>query len=184
MASSNHHHHNHPHNSYPNSAASQSQTPISPPGLNGGGGGGEDGDKPRLTKEQKKTNHIQSGMFSSLFLFLSPPTFLLTGGGKTEQKRRLAIRQAYDDLCTQVPGLEGQARSEGVVLNGVVGYVRKLMLERQRMIAECEARGLEVPAGVREGLANMPVGFLDEGEGGRDGSGSVSPGKGSQGGRE
>ncbi|KAK4682097.1 Transcription factor [Podospora pseudoanserina] len=161
MASSNHHHHNHPHNSYPNSAASQSQTPISPPGLNGGGGGGEDGDKPRLTKEQKKTNHIQS-----------------------EQKRRLAIRQAYDDLCTQVPGLEGQARSEGVVLNGVVGYVRKLMLERQRMIAECEARGLEVPAGVREGLASMPVGFLDEREGGRDGSGSVSPGKGSRGGRE
>ncbi|KAK4648801.1 Transcription factor [Podospora bellae-mahoneyi] len=161
MASSNHHHHNHPHNSYPNSAASQSQTPISPSGLNGGGGGGEDGDKPRLTKEQKKTNHIQS-----------------------EQKRRLAIRQAYDDLCTQVPGLEGQARSEGVVLNGVVGYVRKLMLERQRMIAECEARGLEVPAGVREGLANMPVGFLDEGEGGRDASGSVSPGKGSQRGRE
>ncbi|KAK4178843.1 hypothetical protein QBC36DRAFT_93237 [Triangularia setosa] len=148
MASSNHH------SSY-NRSASQSQTPISP-GING-----DEGDKPRLTKEQKKSNHIQS-----------------------EQKRRHAIREAYDNLCTQVPGLEGQARSEGVVLNGIVDYVRKLMLERQKMIAECEAKGMEVPPGVREGLANMPVGFLDgpaPGEGGEDGNGeggsSVSPGR-------
>ncbi|KAK0672840.1 hypothetical protein QBC41DRAFT_6850 [Cercophora samala] len=167
MASSNHHHHqqqqHHQHPSYNSSAAaSQSQTPISPPpGLNGGV---DEGDKPRLTKEQKKTNHIQS-----------------------EQKRRHAIRQAYDDLCTQVPGLEGQARSEGVVLNGIVDYVRKLMLERQRMIEECEAKGLEVPPGLREGLANMPVGFLDGpalGEEGRDGSGSVSPARKGGDGRE
>lgn len=47
------------------------------------------------------------------------------------------------------------------------------------MIVECEIRGLEVLVGVREGLVNMLVGFLDEGEGGRDGSGSVSFGKGS-----
>ncbi|KAK4201240.1 hypothetical protein QBC40DRAFT_306048 [Triangularia verruculosa] len=150
MASSSHH------PSYPG-GASQSQTPISP-GING-----EEGEKPRLTKEQKKSNHIQSER-----------------AGK-EQKRRLAIREAYDNLCSQVPGLEGQARSEGVVLNGIVDYVRKLMLERQRMIVECEAKGLEVPPGVREGLANMPLGFLDgpapgEGREDREGS-SVSPGR-------
>ncbi|KAK0737659.1 hypothetical protein B0T21DRAFT_450761 [Apiosordaria backusii] len=143
------------HPSYP-SSASQSQTPISP-GING-----DEGDKPRLTKEQKKSNHIQS-----------------------EQKRRHAIREAYDNLCEQVPGLEGQARSEGLVLNGIVDYVRKLMLDRQRLVAECEAKGLEVPRGVREGLANLPMGFLDgptpgPGEGGEDGNregSSVSPGR-------
>ncbi|KAK8000305.1 hypothetical protein PG990_012905 [Apiospora arundinis] len=67
------------------------------PGLNGQGD-----EKPRLTEEEKKQNHIAS-----------------------EQKRRQAIRDGFDRLCELVPGLEGQGRSEGLVLKRTVEYMRE-----------------------------------------------------------
>lgn len=66
------------------------------------------------------------------------------GGGGAEQKRRQAIREGFDRLTLLVPGLEGQARSEGIVLHGTVDYIRKLMLERRAMIEALEAKGVAV----------------------------------------
>jgi len=50
-------------------------------------------DRLRLTEQEKKSNHIAS-----------------------EQKRRMAIRWGFDKLTEIVPGLEGQGRSESIVL--------------------------------------------------------------------
>jgi septum formation protein len=61
-----------------------------------------------------------------------------------EQKRRHAIREGFDRLSNLVPGLDGQARSEGVVLHGTVDYVKQLMLERRAMIQALEAKGVAV----------------------------------------
>ncbi|OAA62672.1 Helix-loop-helix DNA-binding protein [Niveomyces insectorum RCEF 264] len=81
----------------------------------------EDGaadEKPRLTEEEKKQNHIAS-----------------------EQKRRQAIREGFDRLTELVPGLAGQGRSEGLVLKRTVDFVRASMNERQRLVQKIEARG-------------------------------------------
>lgn len=77
-----------------------------------------DKDKPRLTEQEKKTNHIAS-----------------------EQKRRAAIREGFDRLTELVPGLEGQGRSESIVLNKTVEFMRLQLRERQELIAEVEGRG-------------------------------------------
>lgn len=77
-----------------------------------------DKDKPRLTEQEKKTNHIAS-----------------------EQKRRAAIREGFDRLTELVPGLEGQGRSESIVLKKTVEYMRLQLQERQDLIAEIENRG-------------------------------------------
>lgn len=50
-------------------------------------------ERPRLSEQEKKNNHIAS-----------------------EQKRRMAIREGFDRLTEIVPGLEGQGRSENIVL--------------------------------------------------------------------
>ncbi|KAM3483131.1 hypothetical protein MY8738_003446 [Beauveria namnaoensis] len=75
-------------------------------------------DKPRLTEEEKKQNHIAS-----------------------EQKRRQAIREGFDRLTELVPGLEGQGRSEGLVLKKTVDYMRQQLDERQSMIERVEQTG-------------------------------------------
>lgn len=77
-----------------------------------------DKDKPRLTEQEKKSNHIAS-----------------------EQKRRAAIREGFDRLTELVPGLEGQGRSESIVLNKTVEFMRLKLRERQELIAEVEGRG-------------------------------------------
>lgn len=77
-----------------------------------------DKDKPRLTEQEKKSNHIAS-----------------------EQKRRAAIREGFDRLTELVPGLEGQGRSESIVLNKTVEFMRLKLQERQELIAEIESRG-------------------------------------------
>lgn len=74
--------------------------------------------KPVLTEEQKKANHIQS-----------------------EQKRREKIREQYDKLAELTPGMVGQGRSEGRVLEEAVKHAEVLKEERQRLIADIEARG-------------------------------------------
>ncbi|KAI9172165.1 hypothetical protein HJFPF1_01658 [Paramyrothecium foliicola] len=78
-------------------------------------------DKPRLTEEEKKQNHIAS-----------------------EQKRRQAIREGFDRLTELVPGLEGQGRSEGLVLKRTVDYMREQLAERQAMVSRIEASGGQV----------------------------------------
>ncbi|KAL2258373.1 hypothetical protein VTK26DRAFT_8339 [Humicola hyalothermophila] len=97
-------------------------------------------DKPRLTEKEKKANHIAS-----------------------EQKRRQAIREGFDRLTELVPGLQGQARSEGIVLHGTVGYIRKLMSERRAMIEALEARGVAVEPELKISLEMLPAGWLEAG---------------------
>jgi septum formation protein len=64
----------------------------------------------------------------------------------TEQKRRQAIREGFDRLSVLVPGLEGQARSEGVVLHTTLDYLRELLQERRTLIESMEAAGVDVDA--------------------------------------
>ncbi|KAF2820418.1 hypothetical protein CC86DRAFT_120887 [Ophiobolus disseminans] len=77
-------------------------------------------DRPRLSDAQKKENHIRS-----------------------EQKRREAIREGFDRLASIVPGMEGQGRSEAVVLEATVKYLREQIVERNRIIADAQARGVD-----------------------------------------
>ncbi|KAM5371712.1 hypothetical protein ACJZ2D_007877 [Fusarium nematophilum] len=86
-----------------------------------GEGGVPNDEKPRLTEEEKKQNHIAS-----------------------EQKRRQAIREGFDRLTELVPGLEGQGRSEGLVLKRTVDYMREQLSERQTMIDRIEQAGGDV----------------------------------------
>ena len=83
-------------------------------------------EKPRLTEQEKKNNHIAS-----------------------EQKRRAAIREGFDRLTELVPGLEGQGRSESVVLKKSVDYMREVLQERRDLVKEVEARGGAVEAGLK-----------------------------------
>ncbi|PSN66891.1 hypothetical protein BS50DRAFT_377348 [Corynespora cassiicola Philippines] len=76
-------------------------------------------ERPRLTEAQKKENHIRS-----------------------EQKRREAIREGFDRLANIVPGMYGQGRSEAVVLEATIKYMRNKILERQQIIAEAQAKGI------------------------------------------
>ncbi|KAH0556104.1 hypothetical protein GP486_005957 [Trichoglossum hirsutum] len=84
------------------------------------------GERPRLTEQEKKNNHIAS-----------------------EQKRRQAIREGFDRLTELVPGLEGQGRSESVVLRKSVDFMRKEVEERRTLVARIEALGGEVPESLR-----------------------------------
>lgn len=95
---------------------------------NGTPGLGADGnqDKPRLTEQEKKNNHIAS-----------------------EQKRRAAIREGFDRLTELVPGLEGQGRSESVVLKKTVDFLRLKLQERRELIAEIERTGGHVEESYR-----------------------------------
>lgn len=80
-------------------------------------------DRPRLTEAQKKENHIRS-----------------------EQKRREAIREGFDRLASIVPGMEGQGRSEAVVLEATIKYMREKIVERQKIIADAQTRGIDTSA--------------------------------------
>lgn len=62
----------------------------------------------------------------------------------SEQKRRQAIREGFDRLTELVPGLEGQGRSEGLVLQRTVRYMREQLEERKAMIEKIEAEGGQV----------------------------------------
>ena len=66
-----------------------------------------------------------------------------------EKKRRDNIRSGFDGLAGIVPGMEGRARSEGVVLFGAIDYVRRLMLERRAMIETLEGNGVAVDADLK-----------------------------------
>ncbi|KAF3310919.1 hypothetical protein TWF173_009044 [Orbilia oligospora] len=79
-------------------------------------------ERPRLTEEEKKNNHIAS-----------------------EQKRRMAIRDGFDRLTELVPGIEGQGRSESIVLRKTVDHMRKAIEDRRNLIAKVQELGGEVP---------------------------------------
>lgn len=115
----------------PTSRRSSSQVPVNP-------AADDAPERPRLTDGEKKANHIAS-----------------------EQKRRHAIREGFDRLSNIVPGLDGQARSEGVVLHGTVDYVKQLMLERRTMIQALEAKGVAVDPEMKKALDALPPGWLD-----------------------
>jgi len=83
-------------------------------------------EKPRLSEHEKKANHIAS-----------------------EQKRRQAIREGFDRLTELVPGLEGQGRSESVVLKKTVDYMRAQLVERRRLVGQIEEAGGQVEDGMR-----------------------------------
>ncbi|KAJ6442837.1 helix-loop-helix DNA-binding domain-containing protein [Purpureocillium lavendulum] len=108
-------------------------------------------EKPRLTEEEKKQNHIASEddgdededgdevethmrarclrLFLALFFF------------SRQQKRRQAIREGFDRLTELVPGLEGQGRSEGLVLKRTVEFMRQQIEERRVMVDQIERAG-------------------------------------------
>ncbi|KAK0391954.1 hypothetical protein NLU13_1452 [Sarocladium strictum] len=96
---------------------------MSSPQNNDNGSGSPAGqeEKPRLTEEEKKQNHIAS-----------------------EQKRRQAIREGFDRLTELVPGLEGQGRSEGLVLKRTVEFMREQIAERQNLVERVEGAGGDV----------------------------------------
>ncbi|KAM0441047.1 hypothetical protein ACHAPT_000352 [Fusarium lateritium] len=96
-------------------------SPNNKSAANGEGGVPPNDEKPRLTEEEKKQNHIAS-----------------------EQKRRQAIREGFDRLTELVPGLEGQGRSEGLVLKRTVDYMREQLSERQAIIDRIEQAGGDV----------------------------------------
>lgn len=103
-------------------------------------------EKPRLSEHEKKANHIAS-----------------------EQKRRLAIREGFDRLADLVPGLEGQGRSESVVLKKTVDYIRIQLQERRLLVEEAESLGVvveerlkgEPPGAGTAGLASRGAGWAD-----------------------
>lgn len=115
-----------------------------------GEGGVPNDEKPRLTEEEKKQNHIASGMkvhVVFLILLYTHIPFLNTLDlmrTHIEQKRRQAIREGFDRLTELVPGLEGQGRSEGLVLKRTVDYMREQLSERQAIIDRIEQAGGDV----------------------------------------
>ncbi|KAL7267717.1 Transcription factor [Rhizina undulata] len=84
-------------------------------------------ERPRLSEQEKKNNHIAS-----------------------EQKRRLAIREGFDRLTEIVPGLEGQGRSESIVLKKSVDHMRDALHERQALIQRIQALGGQIPPELRQ----------------------------------
>lgn len=78
-------------------------------------------EKPRLTEQEKKNNHIAS-----------------------EQKRRQAIREGFDRLANLVPGMEGQGRSESLVLTTTIEYMKKELDEYHRLLEIAQAKGLSL----------------------------------------
>ncbi|KFH47826.1 hypothetical protein ACRE_014390 [Hapsidospora chrysogenum ATCC 11550] len=127
---------------------------ASPRPADGGGGGGGGGDeRPRLTEEEKKQNHIAS-----------------------EQKRRQAIREGFDRLASQVPGLEGQGRSEGLVLNRTVQFMLEKLEERRQMIDKIESQGGKVdPELKRAGRGPLEPESEDPALSGEPGSSTALP---------
>lgn len=79
---------------------------------------GSSGDKTRLTDQQKKKNHIES-----------------------EKKRREAIREGFERLSKIIPECEGQARSEAVVLQKTVTYLRDQLEKKEALRQQAYANG-------------------------------------------
>lgn len=92
------------------------EIPDSPPT-----GGGSIAEKPRLSEQEKKNNHIAS-----------------------EQKRRQAIREGFDEIADLTPGLSGHGRSEAMVLDGASRFLRSLLAQRWKLLQQAHEQGLDV----------------------------------------
>lgn len=77
------------------------------------------GDKQRLSEAEKKKNHIES-----------------------EKKRREAIREGFESLSRIIPGCEGQARSEAVVLQKTVSYLRDQLRKKDELWQQAQRQGM------------------------------------------
>jgi heteromeric Ino2p/Ino4p transcription factor len=132
-----------------------STSPAREGSANAGSSNGNSDEKPRLSEHEKKANHIASGKLPILLCSLSFLTVLplhLVGRANhppIEQKRRQAIREGFDRLTELVPGLEGQGRSESVVLKKTVDYIKGQLEERRRLIQRIEELGGQVEEGMR-----------------------------------
>lgn len=78
----------------------------------------QDAEKPRLTRDQKKNNHITS-----------------------EQNRRNFLRSQFNRLAELVPDAKGKARSEALVLERLLEYGHAQLKEGKKMIEEIESQG-------------------------------------------
>src|ERR1700730_10414046 len=74
--------------------------------------------KPRLTAYQKNTNHKDA-----------------------ENNRRNAIRDQFLELSKTVPDTQGQDRSEYVMLQKTVAYLKEALEKRRTLVAAAEERG-------------------------------------------
>ena len=74
--------------------------------------------KPRLTAHQKNTNHKDA-----------------------ENKRRNAIRDQFLELSRIIPETQGQDRSEYVMLQKTVAYLKEAVEKRRALLVAVEARG-------------------------------------------
>ncbi|EXA51782.1 hypothetical protein FOQG_03402 [Fusarium oxysporum f. sp. raphani 54005] len=83
---------------------------------------------------RRKRSRTISHLFETIF----------ANAHQSEQKRRQAIREGFDRLTELVPGLEGQGRSEGLVLKRTVDYMREQLSERQAMVDRIEQAGGDV----------------------------------------
>lgn len=90
------------------------QLPLSPTNPN---------EKPRLTAEQRKANHITS-----------------------EHKRRFGIREAFDQLADLTPGMAKRGRQEALVLAAFNVEMRKELADRWRNLEELRRRGQDTSA--------------------------------------
>ena len=101
-------------------------------------------DKPRLTEQEKKSNHIAS-----------------------EQKRRQAIREGFDEIADLTPGMRGQGRSEAMVLQNATAHMRRLLAERWRLVQAVRERGGEPGDGEMDaGTMELGRSFAAEEDGG------------------
>ena len=75
--------------------------------------------KAPLTDAEKKSNHLAS-----------------------EQKRRVAIREGFDRLCRVVPNMEGQGRSEAVVLQATVKFMEDELSKKEHLRARAQRLGI------------------------------------------
>jgi len=100
-------------------------------------------EKPRLTEQEKKNNHIAS-----------------------EQKRRQAIREGFDRLAALVPGMEGQGRSESLVLNATIEHMKVQIAEHRELVDRMKAAGMDT--------SEVEVPNMDPPEDGVDGPGPSS----------
>jgi hypothetical protein len=106
-------------------------------------------EKPRLSEHEKKANHIASGKDSRAPICSGALVFDRSCLYDIEQKRRQAIREGFDRLTELVPGLEGQGRSESVVLKKTVDYMRAQLAERRRLVGRIDELGGQVEDGMR-----------------------------------
>lgn len=127
-----------------------STSPAREGSANAGSSNGNLDEKPRLSEHEKKANHIASGRtIPSLAHKACFGTLWTEADMRTEQKRRQAIREGFDRLTELVPGLEGQGRSESVVLKKTVDYMREQLEERRRLVARIENLGGQVEEGMK-----------------------------------